>query len=225
MSEVDTGLPPIFGSLLAGAVDEPRDPDTIDVPDDVEDSDDAPSRTRKPRSDKGKPRGPRGGSTTPRGRSTSDKKLADDLLNPYAKIIKAVSFAAPTLAAVMTAQGEQTMNALVAVASPKMKAALSKAARIGPGADLFEAVSMMLIAGGMDFGVVKPNSPTAMLTGVQSFYDMVHPPVPDEYAMGRPDSAPTEQAPNNVHAFPGNPLGDYPTAGTSMFTSYPGAPA
>lgn len=223
MSEVDTGLsglPPLFDGLLANATDEPLDSPDFDTPDD---GDEPPVRTRKTRSDKGKPRGTRG-PTGPRGRSTSDKKLAEDLLNPWAKVIKGLSFAAPTMAAVMTAQGETTMNALVAIASPKMKAALAKAARVGPGADLLEAGAMMFVAGAMDFGMIKPNSPAAVFSGVQSFYDMVHPPVPEEHAMGRPESATPPEA-NNVHQFPGNPLADYPATGGSMFTSYPGAPS
>lgn len=224
MSEVDTGLPPIFGSLLAGATDEPLAPNEIEVPDD-EDSEDTPTRTRKPRSDRGKPRGPRG-STGPRSRSTSDKKLADDLLNPWAKIIKGVAFGAPTLAAVMTQQGESTMNALVAVASPKMKAALSNVARIGPGADLIEAVAMMIVAAGMDFGAVPPGSMIAQATGVQTLYDLVHPPIPKDQQSGRPDVDHEPRADNdNVHPFPGPQMPGYPGQGESMFVSYPGAPA
>jgi hypothetical protein len=221
MSEVDTGLPPIFDTLLAGATDEPLAPHEIEALDDSDD--DAPSRTRKPRSDKGKPRGPRGGSPTPRSRSTSDKKLADDLLNPWAKIIKGVAFAAPTMAAVMTQQGEQTMNALVAVASPKMKAALSSVARIGPGADLIEAIAMMLVAGGLDFGMVKPGSVIAEATGVQPLYDLVHPPKDQDQHFSRPE-VDHDPAADNVHPFPSS-MPDYPAAGGSMFMSYPGAPA
>lgn len=223
MSEVDTGLPPLFDTLLSNATDEPLDAPEIEQPDDTGD---APQRTRKPRSDKGKPRGPRG-SATPRGRSTSDKKLADDLLNPWSKAIKGIAFAAPTLAAVMTQQAESTMTALVSLASPKMKAALTKVARVGPGADLIEAGAMMVIAAGMDFGRIQPNSPVAVFSGVQNFYNLVHPPVPEEQRFGRPEpSFPAQDEPqpepSNVHPFPGT--GDYPMGG-SMFTSYPGTPA
>jgi hypothetical protein len=216
MSEVDTGLPPLFDSLLASATDEPIEVPEFESPDD---SDDSVSRTRKPRSDKGKTRGPRGGTTTAtRGRSTSDKKLADDLLNPWGKGIKAVAFAAPTLAAVMTQQAETTMTAIVSLASPKMKAALTKVSRIGPGADLVEAIAMMIVAGAMDFGRIPPASPIAIVTGVQQFYDLVHPPEQDPQ-FGRPSSVDHGPAADNVHPFPSTP--DYP-AGGSIFTSYPG---
>ena len=224
MSEVDTGLPPLFDGLLATAYDEPAEtsPREIEVPDD----DEIPTRTRKPRSDKGKPRGPRG-TTGPRGgRSTSDKKLAEDLLNPYAKVIKGIAFAAPTVAAVMSYKGESTMNAVVALATPKMKAALANVARIGPGADLIEFGAMVLVAAGMDFGRIKPGSIVAEATGVQDIWNMVHPDVPEQdQHFGRPP-VDHEQAADNVHPFPGTaPMAEYPPVGASMFTSYPGAPA
>jgi len=224
MSEVDTGLPPLFDGLLATATDEPADstsPREIEVPDD----DEIPTRTRKPRSDKGKPRGPRG-TTTPRtgGRSTSDKKLAEDLLNPYAKVIKGIAFAAPTLAAVLTYKGEASMNALVALASPKMKAALSNVARIGPGADLIEVIAMGFVAGAMDFGRIQPGSMVAQATGVQEIWDLVHPPVPEDQQFGRPN-VDHEPVVDNVHPFPAPSMPGYPGAGESMFVSYPGVPA
>lgn len=223
MSDVDTGLPPLFDSLLSNATDEP-----LDTPDDVDTETgetDPPTRTRKPRSDKGQARGPRG-ATGPRmgGRSTSDKKLAEGLLNPWAKAIKAVAYPMPTLAAVMTQQGESTMNALVSLASPKMKAALAKAARIGPGADLIESVAMMIIAAAMDIGKVPPNSPLAVLSGVQSFFDYTHPETSESQTFAAPQAVP-----DNVHPFPRNESvvpgmwADSPEMSNgSMFTPYPG---
>lgn len=174
---------PEFADLFEASTDEPV-------------AQDAPVRTRRPRSDKGQPRGARGTGGT----STRDKKLAADLLNPWAKGIKAVAYPLPTLAAVMTAQGETTMTALVAIASPKMKEALTKAAKVGPGADLLEAVAMMVIAALMDIGKVRPESPIAAFSGVQEFFDLTHTKT---------------EVPDNVSPFPGPPQ--------TGFAPYPGA--
>jgi hypothetical protein len=165
-------------------------------------------KPRKKRSDAGQPRGPRG-STGPRkargGMNAADKKLADELLNPWAKICTALAMFAPTVSGVMAQRGEATMQGVVSLASPKMKEALNKAAKTGPGLDLAETVLMIVIAAAVDFGKVEPDSPIAFLTGVRGIYDEVHPERREERA---PESTPMEfgsfvPPPQGFAPFPG----------------------
>lgn len=109
-------------------------------------------KTRKPRSDKGQPR------ATSR---TSTKKLADDLLNPWAKLAKAVALPLPTVSAVLVERGESTVDALVSIASghPRMLAALTKASKIGPAADLAETAMYIVVAAMLDLGKLSIESP------------------------------------------------------------------
>jgi hypothetical protein len=145
----------------------------IDLSDAVfEPNDDAPKRTRKPRSDKGQPRGTRGARSS--GATAADRKLADDLLNPWGKAIKGVSFVMPTVGAVMAAKGELATAGIVAVSSPKMKAALAKAAKVGPGADLVEILVMMVVAGMVDMGQIAPDSFIPEAMGVKEYFDATH---------------------------------------------------
>jgi hypothetical protein len=140
-----------------------------------EDETPAPARTRKPRADKGVPRGPRGsGTTTSRGTSTKDRKLADDLLGPWALIVKGLAIPMPTLAGVLAERGEQTTQGIVALASPKMKEALAKASKIGPGADLLETIAMAVVAALIDVHKIDPDSFIVDATGVRKAFDATH---------------------------------------------------
>jgi hypothetical protein len=170
-------------------------------------------KPRKKRSDAGQARGPRG-STGPRkargGLSAADKKLADELLNPIAKIVKGLTFVAPTVAGVLANRGEASAQGVVALASPKMKEALGKAAKTGPGLDLIETLLMMIVAAAVDFGRMDPDSPVAALLGVRNIYHEMHPETETPSAAQE-----TEPAPNGF-PFPAPPMG---------FAPFPGAVA
>lgn len=118
-------------------------------------SQDSGKRTRKPRSDKGQAR-----ATS----STSTKKLANELLNPWAKLSKALALPFPTVAAVMATRGENTMDALVSIASghPRMLAALTKASKVGPAADLAETAMYIVVAAMLDLGKLNVESPVML---------------------------------------------------------------
>lgn len=204
MSELLTDDFPSLDDVMEQAQFESNDtPPEIDQPTEGK-------RPRKKRSDAGQPRGPRG-STGPRkrgGMTAADKKLADELLNPLAKIISGLQFVAPTAAGVLAMRGEATTQGLVSLASPKMKDALAKAAKTGPGLDLGETLLMMVIAFAVDFGKVDPDSPVALLTGVRKVYDEVHPEKQAER------QAPAEEHVNGYAAPP--PQGFAPFPGTGM---------
>lgn len=148
------------------------------------DEDDAPppSRTRKPRSDKGKPRGTRGT------RASSARKVADDLLVPWATIAAGVAMTAPTLSAVMLMRGEKTMDSVVSLASghPRMMQALQKASKAGPAAELVQTGFMMVLAAGLDFGRIPPEHPMAIATGLTDVYAQTHQPVEENPVNGYP---------------------------------------
>jgi len=139
---------------------------------DVEATEQTPTRTRKPRSDKGQARGPRG-------RAASVKGLAEDLLVPYAMLASGLSFGAPTVAAVMMQRGEKTVDAFLAIAKehPKMLTALKKASKMGPATELATTVVQIGIAAALDFGKLPPEHPMAVTMGITELYAMVHPPV------------------------------------------------
>lgn len=180
---------PSFEEMFADA-----DTEVIDQP-----TEDKPVRTRKPRSDKGVPRGARG----PRGsRSTSDKKLAEDLLGPWAKSIKVVAVPFPTLAAVMAEQGEKATEGIVALATPKMKAALAKASKAAPVLDLAEIIGMMIVAVLLDIQKLNPDAPLVLFSGVRKHFDMTH-------------EMHQEIIPDNVSQFPTSPV--------SGFAPFPGS--
>lgn len=162
-------------------------------------TEDKPARTRKPRSDKGVPRGERGTRTTG---SRGDKKLAEDLLGPWAKSIKVVAIPFPTLAAVMTEQGEKATEGIVSLASPKMKAALAKASKAAPILDLAEIIGMMLVAVLLDIQKLNPDAPLVLFSGVRKHFDATH-------------DVHQEIIPDNVSQFPTSPV--------SGFTPFPGS--
>jgi hypothetical protein len=165
----------------------------VDAPDDAEipDDDAAPKRTRKPRSDKGQPRGTRGTGGRP-SRASASKKLADELLQPWAVIAAGCSMTAPTVAGVMMERGEKTVDSIVKIAEkhPRMMKALQKASEVGAFAELFQTGFQMAIAAGMDFGRIPTDSPLGMLSGVSEIYAMTHPPVPPQGPNGVPNSGP-----------------------------------
>lgn len=156
-------------------------------------TEDKPARTRKPRSDKGVPRGERG----PRGTSSrGDKKLAEDLLGPWAKSIKAVAIPFPTLAAVMAENGEKATEGIVSLASPKMKAALAKVSKAAPILDLAEIIGMMLVAVLLDIQKLNPDAPLVLFSGVRKHFDATH-------------EMHQEVVPDNVSAFPTSPVAGF----------------
>jgi hypothetical protein len=170
----------------------PDGPDDIDSPNDA---DGAPKRTRKPRSDKGQPRGTRASGGRPSRASTS-KRLADDLLQPWAVIAAGCSMTAPTVAGVMIERGEKTVDSIVKIAEkhPRMMKALQKASEVGAFAELFQTGLQMVIAAGMDFGRIPADSPIGALTGVADIYAATHPPTPEQ----GPNGVPFEMPPNMV---------------------------
>jgi hypothetical protein len=193
---------PPLESLLDGASFESADTPTPEEQPELVNG----KRPRKKRSDAGQPRGPRGstGTRKPRtGMTAADKKLADELLNPLAKIITGLQFVAPTAAGVLSMRGEATTQGLVSLASPKMKEALAKVSKTGPGLDLAETVLLMVIAFAVDFGRVEPDSPIALLTGVRKVYEETHP----EKAAERNAPADAPFSPGNVAQGPGAPFG------------------
>lgn len=195
MSDADV-MPDFLESAYANAVVEPNDEVTPD---------EKPTRTRRTRSDKGQPRGSRGTSS-----STKDKKLAEDLLGPWALIIKALAMPMPTVAAVMSARGEKTTNAIVSLASPKLKEKLSKVSKLGPGSELLETGAMVVVAALLDLHKLDPDSPLVMFSGAREYFDMTH-----EVSHQEDVSVPQQQnGYSNVTNFPGMP---------SSFTPFPGA--
>lgn len=157
--------------------------------------DEAPTRTRKPRSDKGKPRSTGGRPS----RASSLKKLADDLLEPWAMLAAGASMTMPTLAGVMISRGERTADAIVKIAEkhPRMLKALQKGAEMSAFSELAQTGLQMVIAAGMDFGRIPPDSPMGMMTGVSDIYAQTHPPMPDDVQ--------TNGYPPNLVPFPGMP--------------------
>lgn len=203
-------LPDLDGAALSDADDEP------------------PTRTRKPRSDKGKPRGPRGSGSTSGRRSKSAivSQITDDLLVPYAGLAASLALVAPTVSGVLLSRGEKTVGAVVNIASknPKMLAALQKASQVGPAVEIAETLLMVGIAGAMDFGRMPPEHPLGMALGVSAVYAETHdmsgmPPVDQYTAAPQPFVPfPAPQASNGaespfVNATPnmGNPEFGEPT--------------
>lgn len=134
------------------------------------------TRQRRTRSDAGKPRGPRGsgGSTTTTGSisKAASNKLADELLDPWAKLAKGLAFTSPTTSAVLIARGEATTSALVRIAEkhPKMLKALQNVGQIGPGSDIAETLVMVAVALQIDSGRMPPTHPIAAAMGVSAIH-------------------------------------------------------
>ena len=166
----------------------------LDISNITVDEEPTPTRTRKPRSDKGQPRGPRGS------RKVSNGLLAEQLLIPWATISFAASQAVPLVSAVMLERGEVTMKALVEIASghPKMLNALKRAARVGPASELVQTGAMLLLAIAIETGRVPHDAMIAQKTGLTDLYAQVHPTEGDEQA--------TQATPANV---------DFPFSGAS----------
>lgn len=175
----------------------PDSTDDIDSPNDI---DGAPKRTRKPRSDKGQPRGTRAGGRPTR--ASTSKRIADDLLQPWAVIAAGCSMTAPTVAGVMIERGEKTVDSIVKIAEkhPRMMKALQKASEVGAFAELFQTGLQMVIAAGMDFGRIPADSPIGVLTGVSDIFAATHPPMPEQRPNGDMSNGgvPFEMPPNMV---------------------------
>lgn len=151
----------------------PFDPATVIVDDDDSEPSDAPTKTRKPRSDAGVKRGPRGGGTV----KVTNTKLATQLADPLAKVAMGIGFTMPTVAAVLVARGEATAQALVDVAAghPKMLKALGRVSKVGPGTELVQTGIMIVVAAQIDVGRIPPDHPLAIPTGVNDLWAKMHP--------------------------------------------------
>lgn len=151
-------------------------PDIEDAPssDDTTSTEGTPrTRQRRVRSDKGVPRGSaKTGTATRSTSSASSKRLAEDLLDPWAKLAKGLAFTSPTTAAVLIDRGEKTTAALVKIAEkhPRMMKALTNVGQIGPGADIAETLIMVFVALQIDSGRLPPNSPLAAAMGVAKLH-------------------------------------------------------
>jgi hypothetical protein len=130
---------------------------------DKDPDDEGAPRTRRRRSDAGTPR---------RGRTSSSAKLAEELLDPMAKLGQAVAFTLPTTGAVIIARSEETTKALVKFAEghPKMLAALKRVSKVGPASEVIETIAMCLIAAQMDMGNLSVDHPLGKLTGVSAIH-------------------------------------------------------
>lgn len=178
---------PSFESMFADAEIEVVDQPTEDKP------------RRRTRSDKGVPRGPRGTGT--RSTGSRDKKLAEDLLGPWAKAIKIVAVPFPTVAAVMAERGEKATEGIVALASPKLKEKLAKVSKTAPALDLAEIVGMLIVALLLDLQKLNPDAPLVLFSGVREHFDATHDvhqePVQDNVM-------PFPQSPATFAPFPGS---------------------
>lgn len=145
----------------------------------LDEPEEKPTRTRKPRSDRGQTRVTRG---------TSTKKLADDLLVPWGMVAAGVSVSAPTVGAVMMVRGEATMDAVVRLASahPRMLAALKKGTAYAPAAELATTGLYMALALLMDTGRLSTEAPIVQSTGLDQIYAQVHPSPEQMAAMQQP---------------------------------------
>lgn len=135
--------------------------------------------------------------TAPSPLSTAARdQLAQDLLDPIAKVALGISFMAPTVGAVLVERGEQTANAFVALSanSPRMQRALQRASKVGPAADLAELGIMLFVAAQLDAGAMQPNHVIAQVTGVGALHMSVNPGAQDHRgptAQAPPAAAPT----------------------------------
>ena len=177
MSSPDTL--PAFEDMFADAETEVVDQATEDKP------------RRRTRSDKGVPRGTRGTGT--RATGSKDKKLAEDLLGPWAKAIKIVAVPFPTVAAVMSERGEKATEGIVALAGPKLKAQLAKVSKTAPALDLAEIIGMLIVALLLDLQKLNPDAPLVLFSGVRQHFDATH-------------EMHQEPIPDNVSPFPTSPV-------------------
>lgn len=180
--------------------------------------DEAPTRTRKPRSDKGKPRGPRStGTSGRRSKSAIVNQITEDLMVPYAGLAASLAFTAPTVSGVLLTRGEETVGAVVQLAAknPKMLAALQKASQVTPVVKLIETMLMVGVAGAMDFGRIPPENPLGMALGVSAIYAQTHDmsgvPQTDQYTAGPQPFVPFPSPP-----FPEGTKGDFVNATPNM---------
>lgn len=113
-------------------------------------------------------------------RKATKRKVAENLLTPWAQLAKGIAFMAPTVSAVLLSRGEKTVDALVDIASehPRMMAALTKAAQVAPTVELIETGAQVVVALALDTGRMPSDHPVAVLTGVSELYDRVHPDQP-----------------------------------------------
>lgn len=129
---------------------------------------DAPSRTRKPRSDAGKTRRPRTPRTAP---------LIEKLLVPWATLTTLASGPLPMTASVLAMRGEPTISALVQMAQghPKMMAALEKVGKVGPASELVQTGTLLLLAIAVETGRLPIDHPVSVRSGMADLYEQTHP--------------------------------------------------
>lgn len=126
---------------------------------------------RKRRSDAGQKRAPRQSGTV------TQAKLVEELLIPWASAAGLIAPAAPTVATVMAAEGEETIRAFVGIASqyPKFYAGLQRAAQIGPAAKVAQTFMMIMVALMLDTRRISPDHPVAGVTGLAALTRQTHP--------------------------------------------------
>lgn len=110
------------------------------------------------------------------------------------KLGVAISFAMPTVGAVIGARADVTTTALVRFAAdrPRMLATLRKISKAGPGSEIVETVAMCVIAAQLDTGRMSPDHPVGKLTGVSAMHLEI---------MGHIQAVQTEQAAGLVPDF------------------------
>jgi hypothetical protein len=126
----------------------------------MEDDEKPVRRTRAPR----KPREKKydaDGNEVKATRVTSTARLNEDLLETTVSIASDISAFAPTVAGVLVARAEVTVDGLTALAKgkPRTTAALKKVASVGKIAGLLEVGLLLFVAGMADFGKIPANSP------------------------------------------------------------------
>jgi hypothetical protein len=126
----------------------------------MDDADEPVRRTRRPR----KPREKKydaDGNEIKATRVTSTARLNDDLLETTVSIASDISAFAPTVAGVLVARAEVTVDGLTALAKgkPRTTAALKKFASVGKIAGLLEVGLLLFVAAMADFGKIPASSP------------------------------------------------------------------
>lgn len=88
-------------------------------------------------------------------------KLQEELLEGYVAVASEVAIVAPTLAGVLIARAEVTVDGLVKLASgnKKLTALLKKSTSVSKYAEIGQTILLCVLAGAVDFGRIDPSSP------------------------------------------------------------------
>lgn len=119
----------------------------------------------QPRTRQRRPRKPRvdaeGNPLPPVTRQPRNAKLAEDLLETTVSVASDLSAVAPTVAGVLIARAEATVDGMMALASghKRTTAALRKVASVSKVAELLSILSLIVVAAMVDFGKIPVDSP------------------------------------------------------------------